>query len=102
MESAYSGSGIKGYKVAQHDLGQLDARYYLHGISSGSVAQLVSGVTGYCRVAMVLIRLDFPAPLGPSRPNIPLSTVRETPPSALTPLEYCFRRLSMTNCIRNS
>lgn len=55
MESAYSGSGgITGYKVAQHDLGQLDARYYLYGISSGSVAQLVGNVTGYCRVAMVL------------------------------------------------
>lgn len=55
MDSAYSGSGsISGYKVAQHDLGQLDGRHYLYGISSGSVRQLVTNVTGYCRVAIVL------------------------------------------------
>jgi hypothetical protein len=55
MASAYSGSGgITGYKVAQHDLGQLEGRHHLYGISSGSVRQLVANVTGYCKVALVL------------------------------------------------
>lgn len=55
MESAYPGSGgISGYKVAQHGLGQIDARYYLYNISSGTVPQLVANVSGYCKVAMVL------------------------------------------------
>jgi hypothetical protein len=41
---------------------------------------------GVCRVATVRINVDLPAPLGPSRPNMPLGTVRDTSSRALVPL----------------
>jgi len=42
--------------------------------------------SAYCSVASVRIREDFPAPLGPSSPNIPFSNSRLTSTKALTPL----------------
>ena len=41
---------------------------------------------GACSVATVRIRVDLPAPLGPSRPNIPRGIDRLTSSSATVPL----------------
>src|SRR5689334_18003524 len=57
-------------------------------------------VSGSWSVASVRIRVDLPAPLGPSRPNIPGPTVRVTSRSAWTPLGYLFERFSMTRFMR--
>jgi protein-tyrosine phosphatase len=43
---------------------------------------------GVCRVAIERISVDLPAPFGPSRPNMPFSTVRLTSSSARVPLPY--------------
>src|SRR5690606_42111905 len=41
---------------------------------------------------MVRISVDLPAPLGPSRPNMPVGMSRLMPLSACTPLAYVFER----------
>jgi hypothetical protein len=43
------------------------------------------------------MREDFPAPFGPSRPNIPVGMVKVTSDKACTPLEYCLFRFLMIN-----
>ena len=48
-------------------------------------AAVIAPVSGSCSVAMVRIREDFPAPLGPNSPNIPLSRVSDTLCKARTP-----------------
>ena len=50
---------------------------------------------------MVRIRVDLPAPLGPSRPNMPVGTVSETSLSAWTPLGYVFDSPRMTSSTRH-
>src|SRR5450830_674317 len=45
-------------------------------------------LSGSCKVAMVRISEDLPAPFGPSKPNIPLGISRLTSLMALTPLAY--------------
>jgi hypothetical protein len=42
--------------------------------------------SGSCSVAMIRIRVDFPAPFRPSSPNIPFGTSSETSLSARVPL----------------
>ena len=46
---------------------------------------------------MVLIKDDLPAPVGPSKPNIPLVRVRFMPLRAFTPLAYVLERFSIFN-----
>jgi len=41
---------------------------------------------GACKVAIVRIKVDLPAPFGPRRPYIPRGIVRLTSSKALTPL----------------
>ena len=48
------------------------------------------------------MKVDLPAPLGPSRPYIPIGIVSDTCFNACTPLEYVFERpltLSFTRLI---
>jgi hypothetical protein len=45
---------------------------------------------GSCKEAMVFIKVDFPAPFGPNKPNIPLVIFNETSFNAHTPLGYVF------------
>ncbi len=56
-------------------------------------------VSGVCKVAMVRIKVDLPAPLGPSSPNIPVPIVRLRFLTALTPLSYSLERFAMVNYI---
>jgi hypothetical protein len=51
------------------------------------VPRVIEPESASCRVAMVRINVDLPAPFGPSRPNMPVGMVRLTFWSALTPLE---------------
>jgi hypothetical protein len=48
--------------------------------------KLMEPLSGSWSVAMVRIRVDLPAPLGPSKPNIPAGMRSETPFKACTPL----------------
>ena len=50
-----------------------------------------------CNVAKVLIREDFPAPLGPNKPNIPFESSMLMSSNALTPLAYVFESLLIFN-----
>ena len=49
---------------------------------------------------MVRMSVDFPAPFGPSNPNMPAGMSSETSCSARTPLEYVFERLEIDRLIR--
>src|SRR6185503_16833888 len=51
--------------------------------------------SGCCSVAIVRISVDFPAPLGPRRPNIPEGMSSETLFRARTPFEYVFERFEI-------
>src|SRR5690348_2141989 len=55
--------------------------------------------SGSCRVAMMRISVDLPAPLGPSRPNIPGAMVSETSSSARVPFWYVLERCSIRRFI---
>ena len=46
----------------------------------------ISPLSGSCKVAMVRMSVDLPAPLGPSSPYMPCGMVSETSSSARTPL----------------
>src|SRR5262245_41148106 len=48
--------------------------------------------SGCCSVAIVRIRVDLPAPLGPSSPNMPLGTSRWISCIACAPPGYVFDR----------
>ena len=50
------------------------------------VPKAIEPLSGSCSVAMVRIRVDFPAPFGPKSPNMPAGMRSETPFSACTPL----------------
>src|SRR6202162_2703222 len=52
-------------------------------------------LSGSCKVASVRMRVDLPAPFGPSSPYMPAGMVRETLLSALTPFWYVFERFSI-------
>ena len=45
----------------------------------------IAPAVGICSVAMQRISVDLPAPLGPSRPNMPRGTSSVTPSSARVP-----------------
>ena len=53
--------------------------------STSMPSKVMAPESGSCRVAMVRISVDLPAPFGPSRPNMPGGISSETPFSALTP-----------------
>ena len=55
--------------------------------------------SGCCSVAIVRIRVDLPAPFGPSNPNMPSGIVSETSFSARTPFEYVFDRFCIWSSI---
>ena len=64
-----------------------------HGAHSVGLAQDVDVAavarfreSALCSVASVRISVDLPAPLGPSRPNMPGATMSDTRSSACTPL----------------
>ena len=46
-----------------------------------------------CSVAIVRISVDFPAPFGPSRPNMPFGMVSDTSLSALMPVGIGLREM---------
>ena len=50
-------------------------------------------LSGSCKVASVRIRLDLPAPFGPSSPYIPDEMVRETLSERLNAIWVCFREV---------
>ena len=52
-----------------------------------------------CSPAMVLINVDFPAPLGPRSPNMPFPTSKVTSFKASTLLEYVLETFFIDNCI---
>src|ERR1700722_4051285 len=54
-----------------------------------------------CSVAMVRIRVDLPAPLGPSRPNRPVGMASETSCRAATPLGYVFDKFLISSMSRH-
>ena len=56
-------------------------------------------VSGSWSVAMVRMRVDLPAPLGPNSPNMPLGIERETSRSAWMPLAYVLERSRIVNML---
>src|SRR6186713_1356346 len=50
--------------------------------------------SGSWSVAIVRMSVDFPAPLGPSKPNMPAGMSSETSCRARTPLAYVFERFA--------
>ena len=46
----------------------------------------MSPLSASCSVAIVLIKVDFPAPFGPNKPNIPVGIVKSMFFNACTPL----------------
>src|SRR5271165_1279581 len=59
-------------------------------LSTSMPSRKIVPLSGSCRVATVRMRVDFPAPFGPSRPNILLPMLRERFLRAFTPFGYVF------------
>src|SRR5689334_2803407 len=58
--------------------------------------------SGCWSVAIVRMSVDFPAPLGPSRPNMPAGMSSETSCKARTPLAYVFERFAIERFIESA
>src|SRR5919201_4454915 len=58
-------------------------------------------VSGSWSVAMMRMSVDFPAPLGPSKPNMPCGIASETSSSARVPFGYVLERFSMRSSIES-
>src|SRR5262245_48088631 len=65
--------------------------------STSSPSSVTCPEVASSRPARIFISVDLPAPLGPSRPNIPGGTSRLTPCSAVTGPGYTFTRSRMVS-----
>ena len=61
--------------------------------------KIIDPESGCCNVAIVLIKDDFPAPLGPNKPNIPVPISIDKLSIAFTPFLYVLVKFSIFNFI---
>jgi hypothetical protein len=67
-------------QVAEHPAHRILVAQHVDAVERGVP------LSASCNVASVRIRLDLPAPFGPSRPNMPLGISSDTSCRARTPL----------------